>query len=317
MNNQKSSIEIRVIAPSQSWNGQKFIRNYERAQERLENMGYRVTFAKNIKNVLHFGTASSQDRADDFNEAYRDKNVKLVMTLTGGWSSNEILPLIDWQIVKDNPKPLIGFSDITVLLNAIYARTGNVGYLGPNFATIGRMLQWQYTLENFNAAINKLPIQLMQSKYWGEHGTKQRKTKPWKTLQTGTANAVLLGGNLGSLYLLQGTPYMPTFNKPFIFLLEDDDEAGAYTAKEVSRRLESLLQLPHFKENLRGLIVGRFPKSSRVLEKDIVSILSSKKLANIPIVYNIDFGHTLPMLTLPIGRSLEIIAAERVTMALK
>lgn len=316
MNMQKDSNEIRVIAPSLSWGSKKFLRNYERAQERLESLGYKVTFAINIKNVMHFGTASSQDRADDFNAAYSDKNVKIVVALTGGWSANEILPLIDWQTVKDNPKPLVGFSDITVLLNAIYAKTGNVGYLGPNFSTIGRMLQWQYTLEKFNAVINKPPIQLMQSKYCGEHGSKRRKTTPWKTLQTGTARATVIGGNLGSLYLLQGTPYMPSFNKPFIFLLEDDDEAGVYTAREVSRRLESLLQLPHFRENLRGLIVGRFPKSSRVLERDIVSIVASKKLTNIPIVYNIDFGHTLPMLTLPIGGSLELIAAKEVTISL-
>ena len=109
--------EIRVIAPSQSWGKRRYQRGYERAKERLESLGYKITYGQSVKNVLHFGTATREDRAKDFNEAYRDKNVKLVMALSGGWSANEILPLIDWKIVRTNPKPLIGFSDITYCIS--------------------------------------------------------------------------------------------------------------------------------------------------------------------------------------------------------
>jgi len=308
--------EIRVVAPSQSWGKTKYQRGYERAKERLESLGYVVTLGRAVENVLHFGTATREDRASDFNEAYKDKNVKLVMALTGGWSANEILPLIDWQSLQRNPKPLVGFSDITVLLNAIYAKTDVSGFLGPNFSTFGRMLEWRYTLNNFSMIMQGTAQRLTQSKRWGERATKSYKTKSWKCLQTGEANAILLGGNLGTFYLLQGTDYQPKFDEPFIFLLEDDDEAGRYTAKEVSRRFESLLQMPNFRDNLQGLIVGRFQKGSNVSDNDIVGILTSKNLGSIPIVYNVDFGHTLPMLTLPIGQKVLLSADNKVNISL-
>jgi muramoyltetrapeptide carboxypeptidase LdcA involved in peptidoglycan recycling len=308
--------EIRVIAPSQSWGKRKYQRGYERAKERLESLGYKVTYGKSVKNVLHFGTATREDRANDFNEAYMDKNVKLVMALSGGWSANEVLPLIDWQVVITNPKPLIGFSDITILLNAIYAKTGVSGFLGPNFSTFGRMPEWQYTFNNFSMVMQGSTSQFVKSRSWGESGRKRHKTKGWQALETGEANATLLGGNLGTFYLLQGTEYQPKFNEPFIFLLEDDDEASSYTAVEVSRRFESLLQLPNFRDNLQGLMVGRFQKGSNVSEKDIASIIASKNLGSIPIAYNVDFGHTLPMLTLPIGQNVSLRVNSKVGISL-
>lgn len=308
--------EIRVIAPSQSWGKRKYQRGYERAKERLESIGYKVTYGKSVKNVLHFGTATREDRANDFNEAYMDKNVKLVMALSGGWSANEVLPLIDWQVVITNPKPLIGFSDITILLNAIYAKTGVSGFLGPNFSTFGRMPEWQYTFNNFSMVMQGSASQFVKSRSWGESGRKRHKTKGWQALETGEANATLLGGNLGTFYLLQGTEYQPKFNEPFIFLLEDDDEASSYTAVEVSRRFESLLQLPNFRDNLQGLMVGRFQKGSNVSEKDIASIIASKNLGSIPIAYNVDFGHTLPMLTLPIGQNVSLRVNSKVGISL-
>lgn len=308
--------EIRVIAPSQSWSESKERRNYERAEERLESLGYKVSFGESVKKVMHFGTAAREDRAKDFNAAYTDKNVKLVMALSGGWSANEILPLIDWKLVQANPKPLIGFSDITVLLNAIYAKTGVPGFLGPNFSTLGCMLEWQYTLDNFESVMQGSSYRLSRSKHWGERGGKRCQAKDWQCLGAGKASAKLIGGNLGTFYLLQGTQYQPKFDDPFIFLLEDDDEAGTYTAREISRRFESLLQLPDFRDNLQGLIVGRFQRNSRVSEKDIASILVSKNLGRIPVVYNVDFGHTLPMLTLPIGQKISLQVGSKVNISL-
>jgi muramoyltetrapeptide carboxypeptidase len=298
--------EIRIIAPSQSRRSSQK-RQYQRAQERLEGLGYIVSFSTNLESILNFGTASAKQRADDFNDAFVDKNVKAVMASNGGWSANEILPLIDWQIVGSNPKPLTGFSDITVLLNAIYAKTGNVAYLGPNFGTLGYMQSWQYTLSNYQAVLRQdSPITLYQSKQWGAKKSDRFKTKAWKVLSSGQTEAILLGGNLGTLYLLQGTAYQPKFDQPFIFALEDDAEAGKYTAREVSRSFESLLQLPNFRQNLSGLIIGRFQPDSKVSERDIELIVTSKELGNIPVVSGIDFGHTLPMVTLPIGGTIKL-----------
>jgi muramoyltetrapeptide carboxypeptidase LdcA involved in peptidoglycan recycling len=316
--------EIRVVAPSISWsNTKKHLANYERAQARLESLGYKVSFGENIRQVFQQGTATAQARADDLNAAYADPKVRAVLTVTGGWSANEVLPLIDWEAMRRNPKSMIGFSDITVLLNAFYAKTGVVQFLGPNFSTLGKMIEWRYTLENFQAAVSGQPTTLTRSQrwgksgYWGKLGQKTQATKAWRILQRGTAKATLLGGNLGTFYLLQGTEYCPKFDQPFIFALEDDAEAGDLTAREVSRRFESLLQLPNFRANLRGLIVGRFEPDSRISIKEIAEIINSKNLnPNIPIVLNLDFGHTLPLLTLPIGDKVCLEADRRVKLTI-
>lgn len=297
----KNGDEIRIIAPSSSrHNNQK--QRYLRAQERLESLGYKVSFGESLDSNLHLGTAKAEERAQDFNAAYADKNVKAVMALHGGWAANEILPLIDWQLVQHNPRPLIGFSDITVLLNAIYAKTGTINFLGPNFASLGYDRSWQYTLNSLGEALSGTYSEMQPSKHWGVWTERKgHQTKPWKVLQPGKAKATLLGGNAGTFYLLQGTDYQPSFDRDFILAFEDDDEAGKYTAREFSRRLESFLQLPNVRQNLKGLIVGRFQPSSRVSPTDLESILLNKKLEGIPMITGVDFGHTLPMLTLPIG----------------
>lgn len=87
--------EIRVVAPSQSWTGKRYDIEYGRAKQRLESLGYTVSFGDNVKQVERFGTANRASRLADLQAAYRDTNVKLVMALTGGWSANELLPLID------------------------------------------------------------------------------------------------------------------------------------------------------------------------------------------------------------------------------
>jgi len=312
--NASTTKRIRVIAPSQSWSSGKYQRSYERAKERLESLGYEVSYGKNVGKDFHLGTATKQERADDFNAAYADKDVDIVMALTGGWSANEILPLVDWDVVISNPKPLIGFSDITVLLNAVYAKTGQRGYLGPNFSTFGRMLEWKYTLATFHEVMSGKPTTLRKSTQWGTRGRKRYSTPPRKIIQTGEAEAVVIGGNLGTFYLLQGTEYQPVFDKPFIFALEDDAEAGGYTAKEVSRRFESVLQLHGFRQNIRGLLIGRFEPDSELSYSILESIILSKELSAIPIVAGIDFGHTLPIVTLPIGGMIKLTADKRVTI---
>ena len=110
--------------------------------------------------------------------------------------------------------------------------------------------------------------------------------------------------------MLQGTEYQPSFKSKFILAIEDDDEAGVYTAREFSRRFESLLQLPNVRKNLQGVIIGRFQPNGKVSENDIVNIVASKRLGGIPVVSGVDFGHTLPMLTLPIGGKVKISASD-------
>ena len=299
--------EIRVIAPSASLK-EKLSPSNKRAIKRLEKLGYKVTFSKSCHKKDEFlSTAKTKDRAEDINEAIKDKNVKAILAAKGGWSSNDLLTLIDWQTLKENKKPIIGFSDITALLNASYQMTKTVNILGPTFSTIGKNADYKYTINSLNASLtSEEAITIQKSKNTYEYHEDPRKTPSYKVIRHGKAEGILLGGNIGTFFLLQGTKFQPDFNKPFIFAFEDDNESGKYTFYESIRKLESLLQLPGFKENLAGMIIGRYQKSTKISKNKVEKMINDKIEKDIPILYGLDFGHTLPLLSLPIGGKVRI-----------
>lgn len=138
--------EIRVIAPSRTMSILKddIIQN---AKQRLEKLGFKVTFGKNVLKSIddNFKCANIQDRVEDLHEAFKDKNVKAILTVIGGYNVNQILDYIDYDLIKANPKIICGFSDITALSNAIYAKTGMVTYSGPHFSSFGMKKGFEYT----------------------------------------------------------------------------------------------------------------------------------------------------------------------------
>lgn len=304
--------EIRVVAPSSSWSEGRAA-SYARGQRRLERLGYKVTFGKYVRDNDGLGSASAQKRASDLMSAYRDKNVKAIMALSGGWLANSILSELDWDVIRRNPKPLIGYSDITVIHNAIYAKTGNVGLHGPSLGTLGNRSGPAYMVGCLEKALRGEPYEVVPY-----DGVRRKKDKGcWRVLQNGSAEGVVVGGNIATLYLLQGTPYMPAFDRPTVLLIEDDDEAGKYTTKEFDRRLESLLQQPGARENIVGIMIGRFQPKSNVKPADVSGIIARKKLGGIPIVADIDCSHDLPLATFPIGGRVKLKADDtiRITIA--
>ena len=111
----KPGDEIRVIAPSYFKEPEDEPRDKCSIQQ-LESMGFRVSYSKYVDEHYHLGTAKVEHRVSDLHDAVSDKTVKLIMAHSGGWSTNEMLPKIDWDLLKANPKPLIGYSDLTVLI---------------------------------------------------------------------------------------------------------------------------------------------------------------------------------------------------------
>jgi muramoyltetrapeptide carboxypeptidase LdcA involved in peptidoglycan recycling len=306
----KAANEIRVIAPSYYWEP-GFEERDNRAKERLENLGYKVSFGEHLASHYHLGTARAEDRVADFHEAVSDENVKIIMAYSGGWSANEMLPLIDWNLVQANPKLLIGYSDIAALLNAIYAKTGNISLLGPDYGALGNETEWKYTLDHLSLVLRqKYPMKLTSSKAWSSKDGETRHQSRWSIMQEGNAEGILIGGNFNTFHLLQGTQFQPIFDRPFVLVAEDDDESGERTTRYFSRRLESILQIPGVRKNLTAIIVGRFLPKSKVTAEDLASVIASKNVGNIPVISNMDFGHTLPNLTLPIGGRMKISVKE-------
>lgn len=299
--------EIRVVAPS---TGIRIIGADSRANaaERFAAMGLKVSFGKNTTddNFDRFGTSDIEKRAADIMDAFRDKNVKAIFTIIGGFNSNQLLPFLDYGIIRENPKIFCGFSDITALLNGIYAKAGLVTFLGPHYSSFGMKRGFDYTWEAMkNMLLGDGNMEVKPSAEWSDDlwfiNQEEREFIQnggyWK-LHEGTAEGTLIGGNLCTQILLLGTPYWPGFKEDTILLAEDT--AGS-DGKTFLRNLQALAYQPDF-ANVKGLVIGRFQKGSQISREDLQYIVDSiPQLKDIPVLANVDFGHTTPMLTLPIG----------------
>lgn len=305
--------EIRVIAPSTSMAVVKE-KQIEIARDRLNALGFKVTFGENTYEHDEFFSTSIQQRIEDLHEAFRDTNVKAILTVLGGYHANQLLRYIDYDLIKDNPKIFCGFSDITVLQNAMYAKTGLITYSGPHFSSFGMKHGLDYTLQSFVEAVtNDAPYELLPSPEWSDDAwyldQEERTFFPNEghlILQKGAADGVLVGGNLCSLNLLQGTEFMPSLQNAILFI-EDDEESHTQT---FDRDLQSLLHLPDA-AGIQGVLIGRFQKGSNVTEAALRKIIQSKReLSGIPIVANVNFGHVQPIATIPVGAKVTIEANE-------
>ena len=288
--------EIRIIAPSGSLSR---VRTdvLERALAYLDENGFKVTYSTNCREMDQFSSSSVESRVADLHEAFADPDVKAVMACIGGFNVNQILPYIDYDLIKANPKILCGYSDITALLNAVYARTGLVTYHAPHLAALGFLREREYTHRYLTACLmNEEPVPVVPSETAGSY----------TVLQEGTCEGEIVGGNLCTLNLLQGTPYMPDLRDRVLFI-EDDNIMGDYFPYEFDRNLQSLLQAGGA-ESVRGIVFGRFDESCKLTEDTIRAIIKGKVPAGIPVVFGIDFGHVFPMISFPVGGRVKLSA---------
>lgn len=282
------------------------------SNRRFKEMGLELSFGKHIEESDEFSSSSIESRINDLHEAFGDSKVKMILAALGGFNSNQLLRYIDWDLIRNNPKILCGYSDITALSNAIYAKTGLVTYSGPFYSTFGQKLYFDYTFEYFkkcmfsNAAFEILPGKKWTDDCWWEN---QKNRKPifnsgWLFLNKGEAEGTILGANLCTFNLLQGTEYFPDLEDSILFL-EDDEESKPH---HFDRDLQSLIHLSEFK-GVKGIAIGRFQKASQMTDDKLIKIIKTKKeLDKIPVIANVDFGHTSPMITFPIGGSAKLKA---------
>lgn len=306
--------EIRIIAPSRSM---KIINKdiIKIAKDRLESLGFKVTFSKNIMNYEElYDSASIDKRIEDLHEAFRDKNVKGILTAIGGYNVNQILNYIDYKLIKDNPKILCGFSDITALQNAIYSKTGLVTYSGVHFSSFGMKFGFEYSEVFFKKMLlQKKKVEIRASEYYASDSwyinqndrNFIKNNDGMEIVNDGEAEGTIIGGNLCTLNLLQGTEFMPNIEEKILFL-EDTGNLNSNFLLEFDRNLESLTQQKGF-EKVRGIIFGRAEESCEMsIEKWKEMINRKDKLKNIPILINANFGHTTPIFIYPIGGKCKI-----------
>ncbi|TYB62324.1 LD-carboxypeptidase [Nonomuraea sp. PA05] len=313
---------VRVVAPSGS---RAMVTEHDHTgiiETRFAELGLTLTYGHHVDERDAFDSSAIASRVADLHDAFADPGVAAIITVIGGYNSNELLPYLDWDLIRANPKILCGYSDISALQNAILARTGLVTYSGPHWSTFGMRDHFEQTLRWFTEVMfGSGPVTLEPSQAWSDDlwflDQDKRELIPnegWWRLRPGTAEGRIVGGNLATLSALRGTPYMPSLDGA-ILVLEDDFESHAAT---FARNLTSLLQLPDA-AGVRGLAIGRFQPASRVTRPLLEQIVSTQPvLREVPVLANLDVGHTSPLATVPIGGLAELtVTGEEASLVLR
>lgn len=294
---------------------------YLRGKKYLESKGFNFIEGNLTGKSDYYRSGSIKERADELNSLIHNLNVKCIMSAIGGMNSNSILPYIDYQYLKNNPKIIIGYSDVTALLLSIYAKTGLTTYYGPAVvASFGEFPPFvDETYEYFSDIICNnlsLPHKLPTPKYWTDefidwkvqNRSKQKTENKLITVNSGVTVGRLIGGNLNTMQGIWGTEYMPQFMDGDILFIEDSIKDAA-----IIERSFSLLKLSGIFNKVSGIILGKHENfndlnTGRAPYQILKEVIGE---TDIPILAEFDCCHTHPMLTLPIGAKVELDSSQK------
>ena len=247
----------------------------------MESTGLKVKFGKNaFKNTLGYG-ATPKEKAEDINEMFKDKEVKMIFCVSGGFNSNSVFEYLDYDAIKANPKPLIGFSDSTSIENAIYAKTGVITFNGPTFKAL---TSWAtpYAYEEVAKRFMQGDMQLGQD------------DDEYITVKAGIAEGILVGGNLSLTNEMVCGEYSIDFQDKILFI----EEFCLETPPELAANYFYHMKQNGVFDKIKGIWVGNYD-GSVALEKILLDVLEDKY--NFPIIKSNNFGHTEKKTVIPVG----------------
>lgn len=292
---------------------------YERGVRYLEEKGFRVVHGSLCGKRDFYRSGTIRARADEFNELIHRDDLQILMASIGGNNTNSILPYIDYEALKKHPKIIVGYSDTTALLLAIYAKTGLVTFYGP--AVAASFGEWppfvDWTFEAFLRLMEgKVPLRCEMPPFWTDEWIDwSRQDRPkaqyandWICVRPGVCRGRLIGGNLNTMEGFWGTEYMPQIQDGDILLLEDSLKDAC-----TIERTFSLLKLSGTLDRAGGILLGKHEKfddngTGRAPYEILLEVLGD---VQIPILAQFDCCHTHPMLTLPIGCDVMLDSANK------
>ncbi len=226
---------IAIIAPS----GEVNIEKIKSAVQYFENKGYKVKLGANSSKCRNYLAGSDNERAEDLNNAFADKDVNAIVCARGGYGAIRLIDKIDFDIIKNNPKIFCGYSDITALSAMILKKTGLITYSGP-------MAQSDFSDNDINSFTEEKFFETLSSDLL------EIEPENLKIYHTGEAEGILFGGNLATIASLCGLDFIP--DEKFIFFAEDICEP----VYKIDRYFTQLLNIEKFKNNLTGIVLGDF-----------------------------------------------------------
>ncbi|MEM7118872.1 MAG: LD-carboxypeptidase [Chloroflexota bacterium] len=291
---------VGIVAPASPCNEDRQIRF---ALETIASLGFKIKEGKNLYRRHGYFAGTDLERAEDINDMFADDEVDAIITLRGGYGSSRILPFLDLDLIRNNPKILIGFSDITALLNGIHRRTGLVTFHGPD----AEMRYTKYTLAEYEKVLMRAdsPIVLGAAPpFESSKGVVEYKNR-FDPIVPGKATGQLIGGNLTLITDLLGTTYEPDFQGKILFL-----ENCGLTTDEIDRSL-SHLWLAGKLQQVNGIVFGQFADisylSNWAKRFTLAEVLAERcKDLNIPSIAGLMFGHIDDMTTIPLGCEAEL-----------
>ncbi|AHY46290.1 putative proteins homologs of microcin C7 resistance protein MccF [Rubrobacter radiotolerans] len=273
------------------------------------DLGFPVSYSEHAEEIDLFYSSSVASRLEDLHAAFSDPEVRAIMTVLGGYNSNQLLSGLDFDLIRENPKAFCGFSDITALQNAMLARADLVTYYGPHFSSFAMRDGIGYTREYFVRAVmdsGQSPdlYEVLPADHWSDdlwYADQDRRiferNAGYRVLNEGEVEGRFIGGHLGTFLLLCGTSFMPDI-RGAILMIEADNETKP---QHFARELQSLVMQPGF-EDVCGLVIGRFQRDSQ-MDADILNgiVAAQPELRGVPVLADASFGHTTPVFTFPVG----------------
>lgn len=286
----------------------------EIANKRLNDMGLEPVFYPTTFRKIEMTQRDKIDRANDINKAFSDPEIAGVMTILGGHSSVHVLEYLDFDVIKRNPKLFSGYSDVTILNVALYSKAGLKTLSGPHYSSLGMDLGLEETLESFKrlAFAPEEKVTYSVAKEWSnDHWYLDQKARTFipndgpLIVNPGKAQGTLIGGNLCTMALLTGTSYLDIPDKDVILFIEDDFETNLNTFDRILFGFTEAIGC----SRIKAILIGRFEKPSNISDEDIRTLFKHRHyFSNIPVIANLDFGHTTPMISIPYGGWCEIKA---------
>jgi len=265
----------------------------------LESKGLKVKRGASLSGNWGYFSATDEQRAKEVNKAFADPDVDAIICARGGWGGLRLLDMLDYAVIKTNPKALVGYSDITFLQLAIWRQCAVPSISGPMVAV------------EMGGGI----ISFTEKHFWGQVENTAKKyvidlnetdAEIW---QQGQASGTLLGGCLSMIAHQLGTPYSPNYTGAILFFEDVGEEPY-----KIDRYLAQLKQAGIF-EQIKGLIIGEFidcaddkGDQSFTIEKLLQQYFDE---APFPVLYNFPYGHGMKKISMPVGMHCQLNSQNR------
>lgn len=288
---------IAVVAPSNPIINEN-IDEINLAKQKIEKLGFKIEFSKNLFSNTNLYSATAKEKADDINYMFANKNIKMIWCAKGGENSNSVFDYLDYNLIKQNPKIICGYSDITSIINVINLKTDLVTFSGTNFKTIITDKS-DYSL---NQILNRfvycdLNLGSLDDKF--------------ETIVPGISCGELVGGNLSLIKGLVCGKYNINFENKILFIEELGYESSPAL---VSNNLYYMKQNGVF-DKIKGLWIGNYEHESKIKLEDIVIHILGKN-CGYPIIKSNNFGHIEEKIVIPIGINAKINTFENTKIRL-